>query len=146
MAEQPQCVVAPERHRSSSGAPVKLPLDRRVGVLLVPERDERGLEPATHGAEPVNAGVASGAQRNQESALMNAGVTVVNSELTLRPTTLTTSAVAVEHSLAVAGEVETGVRLPCVAPSAQAGAQQTRLATRAEKPGLPTLPGRMAGR
>ena len=77
---------------------------------------------------------------------MNARPTMVDGEFTLSPTPLTTSAVTVEDSVAVAGKATAGMRLARIAPLTESGAQEACLPARAEKPGLPTLPGRMAGR
>jgi hypothetical protein len=123
-----------------------LQLHGRAGVLLVPDRDQRGLEPSAHGAEPVDPGMASGAKGNQESALMDPGTAMMDGELTLRPAPLTPSAVAVENRLAAAGKAPAGMRLFRIAMPAQAGAKQLEAAAGAEKPGLPALPARMAGR
>ena len=112
----------------------------------MPHRDQRGLEPAAHGAEPVDAGMASGAKGNQESALMDPGTAMMDGELTLRPAPLTPSVVAVENRLAAAGKAPAGMRLSRIAMPAQAGAKQLAAAAGAEKPGLPALPQRMAGR
>jgi hypothetical protein len=106
-------------------------------VLLVPDRDERGLEPAAHGAEPVDPGVASRAQGNQKTPLVQPRTAMVHGELTLSPTRAAT-AVPVENSLAVTGEATAGMRLARIAAPAESGAQQTCLAAGAEKPGLPS--------
>ena len=106
-------------------------------MLLVPKRDQRRLDPVTDGAESVDAGVAGGAQGNQQPPLVDAGTAVVNGELTLGPTPLTLAAVANEHGFALAGEAEAGVGLPRIATRAQAGAEEACLPAGAEKPGLP---------
>jgi hypothetical protein len=121
-------------------------LNRSAGVLLVPDRNQGGLEPAAHGAEPVHTGVAGGTQRNLQSALMDAGAAVMNGEFTLSPTTLTLPTVALKYSPAMAGKVEAGVRLPEITAAAQSGAKQLEAATGTEKPGLPTPQPSTAGR
>jgi hypothetical protein len=112
----------------------------------MPDRDQRGLEPAAHGAEPVDPGMARGAKGNQESALMDPGTAMMDGELTLRPAPLTPSVVAVENRLAAAGKAPAGMRLSRIAGATQARTQEACLPAGAEKPGLPALPARMAGR
>jgi hypothetical protein len=93
----------------------------------------------------VDPGVAGGAKGNQEAALMNAGAAVVDRELTLSPATLTLPAIAVEDSVAMAGEAAAGVGPPLVAMPAEAGTQAC-LPAGTEKPGLPIPRGSAAGR
>ncbi len=54
----------------------------------MPDWNQRRLKPVAHRAEPVNAGVAAGAKRNQKALVMDAGTPVVDGEFPLRPTPL----------------------------------------------------------
>ena len=59
------CQQSNTAHRG--GTPIKLQLHGSAGMLLVPERDQRRLDPMAHGAKPVDAGVAGGAKGNQKA-------------------------------------------------------------------------------
>ena len=112
----------------------------------MPKRNQRRLDPVPDGAEPVNPGVAGGAEGNQKARVMNARPAMVNRQLPLRPTGAATAAVALENGVAMSGEAEAGVGLSRIARSAQSGTQEACLPAGAEKPGLPIPPQRIAGR
>ena len=115
-------------------------------MLLVPDWDQRRLEPAAHGTEPVDTGMAGGAKGNQKPALMDARTAVMNGELTVRPTRPAATTVALEHGIAMSGEAKAGVSLPPVTGRTKARAKEPEAPTRAEKPGLPIPRGSAAGR
>jgi hypothetical protein len=80
-----------------------------------------------------------------EGDLLDLPRAVVNSELTFRPTRTATT-VALENRVTVAGEAKTRVRPASIAAPAQTGSPEEGVATRTEKPGLPTPQGSFAGR
>ena len=84
----------------------------------MPDRDQRRLEPATHGTEPVDTGMAGGAKGNQKPALMDARTAVMNGELAIRPTGPAAATVALEHGIAMAGKAPARMRLAGVAANA----------------------------
>ena len=88
------------------------------------------------GLEPVDAGVASGTEGDQETALVDARTTMMNGEFTLSPTGATAAAVAVEDGLPLAGKAAAGMGTPPVTRRAQAGVKEAGLPAGAEKPGL----------
>ena len=78
-------------------------------MLLPPEGNERRFDPVAQDAEAVDAGVAGGAEGNQEPGLMDSGSAVVDGEVLVRATGLAAAAVAGEHRLAVVGEAAAGM-------------------------------------
>ena len=72
-AGQPPFVVLPRPQVSWRRLPNKLQLHGFARVLLPPKRDQRRLDPMVKGLEPVDAGVASGTEGDQETALVDAG-------------------------------------------------------------------------
>jgi hypothetical protein len=54
-------------------------LQRNIAVLFPPEGDERRLQPAPERSQPMHACMACGTERNQQSRLMNATPTMMNS-------------------------------------------------------------------
>jgi hypothetical protein len=115
-------------------------------MLLLPEGNQRRLDPMAQSLQPVDAGVAGGTESNQPAAVMEAGPTVMHAELPLRPTAAAAAAVALENRVAMAGEAKPRVRPASIAAPAQTGSPEEGVATRTEKPGLPTPQGSIAGR
>ena len=75
-----------------------------MGMLLAPQRDERRLEPISEGTQPVDLGVAAGAQGDQKARLMDSRPTVVDGELASRPAATASAVVTLQNLVAVAGE------------------------------------------
>jgi predicted deacylase len=67
---------------------------------------------------------------------VHTGPAVMHGELMLGPTASTPAAVALEHLVAVAGEVAAGMNLAPIASPAEPGTKQPEAATRTEEPGL----------
>ena len=55
-------------------------------MLLLPKGNERRLDPMAQRAEPVDEGMAGGAQGDQPAAVMDSGMTMVNRQQTFQPT------------------------------------------------------------
>ena len=107
-------------------------------MLLLPEGNERRLDPMAQRAEPVDAGMAGGAQSNQEARLMDAGSAVMDRQFMGRPTAAAAAAVALQNLGAVAGEAAAGMVFLPVTAGAQSATKEAGLPAGAEKPGLPT--------
>ena len=73
-------------------------------MLLFPEGNERRLDPMAQRAEAVDAGMASGAQSNQEARLMDPGSAVMDRQFMGRPTAAAGAAVALQNLVAVASK------------------------------------------
>ena len=114
-------------------------------MLLVPDRHQRRLKPAAHGTQPVDAGVAGGAQGNQKPALVNARATMMNGELMGRATGAAAAAVAIENGVAVSGKAPPGMGLAGVATPAESGSPEPSFAADTEEPSLAAQPKRCAG-
>jgi hypothetical protein len=119
-------------------------LDGSAGMLLFPEGNERRLDPMAQRAEAVDAGMAGGAQSNQEARLMDPGSAVMDRQFMGRPTAAAAAAVALQNLGAAPGEAAAGMPILPVAAGAQSAAKQPEAAAGAEKPGLPTAQGRDA--
>ncbi len=107
-------------------------------MLLVPDRDQGRFDPVVKRLKPVDARVAGGAKGQQKAGVMEARSAVVDGQLPIRPTALTTTAVAIQHTFPVAGKAAAGVGVPPVTSRAQSGTKQLEAAAGAEEPGLPT--------
>ena len=114
-------------------------MDGSAGMLLFPEGNERRLDPMAQRAEPVDAGMAGGAQSNQEARLMDPGSAVMDRQFTGQT-----------HSRGSGGRRAPKPRSRCpakrrrewlflpVAAGAQSATKEACLPAGAEKPGLPT--------
>ena len=107
-------------------------------MLLFPESNERRLDPMAQRAEPVDAGVAGGAQSNQVARLMDPGSAMMDRQFMGRPTAAAAAAVALQNLVAVTGKAAAGMSFLPVTPGTQARAKEPEAPARAEKPGLPT--------
>ena len=74
--------------------PNKLKLNGGVGVLFLPERNERGLDPVAQRLGAMEASVAGGAERNQKPRLVHSRPSMMNGQLTLRPTAAAAASIA----------------------------------------------------
>ena len=81
-------------------------------MLLFPQGNERRLDPMAQRAEPVDAGMAGGAQSNQVARLMDPGSAVMDRQFIGRPTGAAAAAVALQNLVAVAGKAAARARLP----------------------------------
>ena len=104
-------------------------------MLLFPEGNERRLDPMAQRAEPVDAGMAGGAQGDQEARLMDPGPAVMDRQFTVGPTAAAAAAVALQNLVAVAGEAAAGMPFLPVTARAQS----------ATKEAVPPRRGRKAG-
>ena len=66
--------------------PSKLELDGGAGVLFLPQRNERRLDPMPQRLRAMEAGVAGGAESNQKAWVMDAGPAMMDGEFPVRPT------------------------------------------------------------
>ena len=107
-------------------------------MLFFPEGNERRLNPMAQRAEPVDAGMAGGAQGDQPAAVMDAFLTMMNREFIGRPTAAAAAAVALQNLVAAPGEAAAGMPILPVAAGAQSATKEACLAAGTEKPGLPT--------
>jgi hypothetical protein len=63
-------------------------------MLFLPQGNEGRLDPMAQRPEPVDAGMAGGAQGDQPAAVMDSWMTVVHREFPFRPTGAAAAAVA----------------------------------------------------
>ena len=112
-------------------------------MLLVPELNQQFRKPRALPEPAVNPRVASGAKRNEQLFLMNAGESVMDRQAgAVRlscPTAFAAAPVAREDGLAVPIEVMPGVSVSPVALFAKAGDRGHRLTTLAKQNFLPGL-------
>jgi len=101
-----------------AGTEVELELHRRAGVLLGPESNQHIRPPAAKGAAVVQAGVAGGAQRYQQCAVVNCRAAVMDYQ-------------AVSGAAGPAGKAITGQDFVTPASEAPPGVAQARIAARA---------------
>ncbi len=109
-------------------------------MLFLPKWNQRRLDPMAQRGQPVDAGVAGGAEGNQQTRTMDSRAAMVNREGTLRPTALAAPAIAGEDLVTVTAKAAAGMRLARIAADTPSHGVQLDGATGTEKPGLPRHP------
>jgi hypothetical protein len=121
-------------------------------VLFLPKGNEGFRQKSPQSVQAVDAGVAAGAEGNQQVQFADSGCPVVDAQSLPRPAAAAPETVPQKHGVAVAGEVKAGAGLCPVAGGAEtgdgggtgaAGAEEGFLA---DRPFCRTAGGRRSGR
>jgi hypothetical protein len=109
-------------------------------MLFLPEENEGFRQKAPQSAQTVDAGVAAGAERDEEIGLADAGRAVVDAQSLPRPAAAAPETIPQKDGIAVAGKVKAGAGLRPVAAGAEAGDGGGSGAAGAEEGFLPDRP------